>query len=355
MDSDNIPTRPFEGISLYCPIQTVSIFAGSDRLDDIGQFTKFVLWAIGNGYTSFAISEAIELSKYIIDDEISYLIQIGFVVQEDMQLSISETGKGYLELISAVDDFNRREHTARLNWFSGEVLDSVSPVFDNVPPGSVSCDERVSKFLILNKNYAPLRTYVDSRYSDMFSNLSNEFVDSLYFYLQPKIHNERCYQEYRLTSIPSIGESYPYTGESMVCLSRPVKTLQFRYEDERLMMHRNVLETLRTLDIFDSELLSEKAKQILAWYIEEQKINESVQPLYIDTSTGEELIVLPQPNQVNPNVKRIDLPARECAYESEIYIGNTFYKRTPIREHTSRYEQPVPFALFREVIQSGES
>lgn len=29
-------------ISVYCPITSVLIYVGSDRLDDLGQFTKFV-------------------------------------------------------------------------------------------------------------------------------------------------------------------------------------------------------------------------------------------------------------------------------------------------------------------------
>ena len=33
-------------ISVFCPINTVTVYAGCDRIDDLGQFTKFILWAI---------------------------------------------------------------------------------------------------------------------------------------------------------------------------------------------------------------------------------------------------------------------------------------------------------------------
>lgn len=35
-------------INVYCPITSALIYVGSDRVDDLGQFTKFVLWAISN-------------------------------------------------------------------------------------------------------------------------------------------------------------------------------------------------------------------------------------------------------------------------------------------------------------------
>lgn len=95
-------------INVYCPITSALIYVGSDRVDDLGQFTKFVLWAISNKYTINEISDAVSLGEIVVEDEVSYLSQIGFILDTESGFEITETGQriyfSYTSLINITED-----------------------------------------------------------------------------------------------------------------------------------------------------------------------------------------------------------------------------------------------------------
>lgn len=104
-------------ISVFCPMNTVTIYVASERIDDLGQFTKFILWAISNRYSVEEISNTVALGNTVVEEEIAYLQRIGFVNNSGSKYLISETGQKYLDLISSIENFNNMQAKAYLNFF----------------------------------------------------------------------------------------------------------------------------------------------------------------------------------------------------------------------------------------------
>ena len=102
-----------EKLALFCPVIKAKININSVMLDDIGQFTKFILWAIGKGYKLNEIDQIIELGEYVILEEIIYLCKIGFIIEKNDTYSLSENGLSYLKLIDTIEYINSRFYVVR--------------------------------------------------------------------------------------------------------------------------------------------------------------------------------------------------------------------------------------------------
>lgn len=346
-------------ISVYCPITSVLIYVGSDRLDDLGQFTKFVLWAISNKYSISEISDAVSLGDIVVEDEVSYLSQIGFILDTETGFEITETGQGYLDLITSVDEFNNLHSKAHLNCFTGSV-GSPNPTATISPPETALClPEKISRFIIQNRDYQPLQEFARSEYTDYFSHLRPEFLNSLYFYLYPSDADKPLFQEYSLPTPPDINDKFLSSDGTMVTLSRNIACLYFAYEDDRLLRYRTVIDTLERLSIFDPSLLSTTAVELLGYARDERSVNIDAAPLYIDTSTGN--ILSNRPVQEDFGSRRlvsIPIPGRPYKYDEYVEVavssGTTQYKRTLKKTDNICLRQEVPFAIFEEVKPSDE-
>lgn len=346
-------------ISVYCPITSVLIYVGSDRVDDLGQFTKFVLWAISNKYSISEISDAVSLGDIVVEDEVSYLSQIGFILDTETGFEISETGQAYLDLITSVDEFNNLRSKAHLNCFTGGVGKPNPTATISPPKTAYRLPDKVSRFIIQNRDYQPLQEFAQSEYTDFFSHLRPEFLNSLYFYLYPSDTDKPLFQEYSLSNPPDISEKFLSSDGTMVTLSRNIVCLYFAYEDDRLLRYRTVIDTLERLSIFDPSLLSTTAVELLEYARDERSVNINAAPLYIDTSTGN--ILSNRPVQEDLDLRQLDpIQIPDCPYKYDEYVevavssGNTQYKRTLKKTDKICLRQKVPFAIFEEVKPSDE-
>lgn len=346
-------------ISVYCPITSVLIYVGSDRVDDLGQFTKFVLWAIGNKYSISEISDAVSLGDIVVEDEVSYLSQIGFILDTETGFEITETGQGYLDLISSIDEFNNLHSKAHLNCFTGGVGSPNPKATINMPETAFCLPEKISRFIIQNRDYQPLQEFARSEYTDYFSHLRPEFLNSLYFYLYPSDAGKPLFQEYFLSNLPDINDKFSSSDGTMVTLSRNIACLHFAYEDDRLLRYRTVIDTLEQLSLFDSSLLSKSAVELLEYARDERSVNTNASPLYIDTATGN--ILSNRPIQEDLDSRQIiSIPTPDRPYKYDEYVevavssGNTQYRRILKKTDNICFRQKVPFAIFEEVKPSNE-
>ena len=346
-------------ISVYCPITSVLIYVGSDRVDDLGQFTKFVLWAISNKYSISEISDAVSLGDIVVEDEVSYLSRIGFILDTETGFEITETGQGYLDLIAFVDKFNNLHSKANLNCFTGGVGRPNPTATINTPETAFCLPEKISRFIMQNRDYQPLQEFARSEYTDYFSHLRPEFLNSLYFYLYPSDAGKPLFQEYILSTPPDINDKFLSSDGTMVTLLRDIVCLHFAYEDDRLLRYRTVIDTLERLSIFDSSLLSTTAVELLEYARDERSVNINATPLYIDTSTGS--ILLNRPIQEPLGLRQIvsiPIPDRPYKYDEYVEIpvssGNTQYRRILKKTDNICLRQKVPFAIFEEVKPSDE-
>lgn len=120
-------------ISVFCPMNTVTIYVASERIDDLGQFTKFILWAISNRYSVEEISNTVALGNTVVEEEIAYLQRIGFVNNSGSKYLISETGQKYLDLISSIENFNNMQAKAYLNCVTGNISSFNSKIKTQIP------------------------------------------------------------------------------------------------------------------------------------------------------------------------------------------------------------------------------
>lgn len=341
-------------INVYCPITSALIYVGSDRVDDLGQFTKFVLWAISNKYTINEISDAVSLGEIVVEDEVSYLSQIGFILDTESGFEITETGQGYLDLIASVDKFNNLHSKAYLNCFTGSVGCPNPTATINIPKAAFCLPGKISRFIIQNRDYQPLQEFARSEYTDYFSHLRPEFLNSLYFYLYPDDSGEPLFQEYSLSALPDINDQFSSSDGTMVILSRNIVCLHFAYEDDRLLRYRTVIDTLERLSIFDPSLLSTTAVELLKYARDERSVNINANPLYIDASTGS--ILSNRPIQEDLGLRQlvsIPIPDRPYKYNEYVEVavssGNTQYRRILKKTDNICLKQKVPFAIFEEV------
>ena len=346
-------------ISVYCPIKSVFVYVGSDRVDDLSQFTKFILWAISEKYSISEISDAVSLGDIVVEDEVSYLSRIGFILEAESGLEISETGQGYLDLISSVDRFNNLRTKAHLNYFTGSV-GSLNPAATLAPPENALClPEKISRFIIQNRDYQPLQEFARSEYAELFSHLRPEFLNSLYFYLYPDDADLPLFQEYSLSTPPEINDQFSSSDGTMVTLSRNIVCLHFAYEDDRLLRYRTVIDTLERLSMFDPSLLSTTAVELLKYARDERSVNINATPLYIDASTGSILSNRPIQEDLGPR-QLISIPIPDHPYKYDEYVevavssGNTQYRRILKKTDSICLRQKVPFAIFKEVKPSDE-
>lgn len=346
-------------ISVYCPINSVFVYVGSDRVDDLGQFTKFVLWAINNKYSICEISDAVSLGNLVVEDEVAYLLKIGFILETAAGLEITETGQGYLDLISSVDEFNNLRSKAHLNCFTGNVGSPNPSANISVPEAAICMPVKVSRFIIQNRDYQPLQEFARSEYTEYFSHLRPEFLNSLYFYLYPDDTEDTLFQKYVLSHMPEINEEFSLTDGTMVMLHRNIACLHFTYEDDRLLRYRTVIYTLERLSIFDPALLSAAATELLKYATDERNVNLNIGPLYVDLSTGDVLSNQPIQNEFD-QWKLASIQTPDCPYHFEEYVevaapsGNTQYKRILKKTDSICLRQKVPFAIFEEVRASDE-
>lgn len=346
-------------ISVYCPVKPVFVYVGSDRIDDLGQFTKFILWAISEKYSISEISDTVSLGDIVVEDEVSYLSRIGFILESESGLEISETGQGYLDLIASVDSFNNLRSKAHLNCFTGSV-GSLNPAATLAPPeNALLLPKEISLFIIQNRDYQPSQDFARSEYTEHFSHLRPEFLSSLYFYLYPDNTGEHLFQEYTLSNLPAINDQFSSSDGTMVILSRNVVCLHFTYEDDRLLQYRTVIDTLERLSIFDSSLLSTTAVKFLKYARDERSVNINADPLYIDASTGN--ILSNRPIQEGPHPRRLfSIPIPDYPYKYDEYVevtvssGNTQYRRILKKTDNICLRQKVPFTIFEEVRPSDE-
>lgn len=341
-------------ISVFCPINSAIVYVGSDRIDDLGQFTKFILWAISEKYSIREISDTVSLGDMVVEDEVSYLLRIGFLNESETELEISETGQGYLDLIASVEQFNNSPRKTHLNCFTGNVGRPNPAATCSIPDNALRLPEKVSKFIVQNRDYQPLQEYARSEFMDCFSHLRPEFFSSLYFYLYLEDMGEYMFQEYTLPSLPPVSEQFSSSDGTMIILSRGIVCLHFYYEDSRLLRYRTVIDTLEKLSIFDSTLLSQTADELLSFVRDERMVNASTTLLFIDASTGN--ILLEQPEQEDlgqRSMVSVPIPDQPYKYDEFVEIsvpsGTTQYRRILKRTDRTRLNQKVPFSIFEEV------
>lgn len=338
----------------FCPVIKSKLTVQSEMLDEVGQFTKFILWSLSEGYTINDIDMTIELGDFVVIEEINYLCNIGFLIDSGERYTLTENGKMYLSLIKTVEYVNTLELNVLINCYTGEVQKYNGVIFckDSITAEYQKLPEAVSRQFFYNLNYSNSREFLFNNYENLFNELNESQIKSINVGLicEKEIH----YIKYTLEEIPSISIDYSsmLNGAPCLLLSRSYLKNNYKIFDERIENYRNVIPTLMMIDKFENGLLSDKALDFISYYNEEKQLNQEELVFFLDMYSGETV-----DSVVNNIAKHIKVAVQLPEYHFEIKdehitnkvkINDFHYRLSMTNTEVKKTYQLVPFSMFTE-------
>lgn len=277
-------------LKAYCPVMDVTLTIGSELLDQMGEFTRYILYLIGQGYTIEDINEIIELGEFIIHEEVDYIDKIGLIQQSEYGYILTEIGQKYFNLLFVLDELNKQGIKAQLNCFNGYIYDSDwnTLTYKECDDNYLKLRVKIIKELYQNRNPANSKEYILNKFSNMIkANLKEDEIEKLYVSLSYERSDK--YKEIFIKEASSIKENQSELEEADIIIVHNVIPFKIRAEFLELQEYRNVLSTLKNLKLFDFELISQKASNLLELEDEEKFINSinNQKIYYYDELTSE--------------------------------------------------------------------
>lgn len=277
-------------IKIYCPVMDAQLHLGCELLDDMSEFTVYILYMIGSGYSVSEIKSIIELEDIVVYEELYYMSQIKLCELSEGRYKLTELGEKYYRILCLMDDINSSDTKAQINCFTGAIMD-----YDYQCIEENKCDNDVFKLkvkivkeLYQNKNPSNSKGYLIEKYNDIISDiLSEEEMDKLY--VTVSYERGSLYKIVYINRAKSIGiEDSDLKQDSCdIFLKHELIPFKLKYQNSCLDKYRTVLPTLKNLNLFESELVSEYSRDLLALEKEEKLLNSNSKLYYYDRLTGE--------------------------------------------------------------------
>jgi hypothetical protein len=292
---------------LVCPVTKIIIKLYSTELDDVGAFTKFVLQSIAEGYSISEISNVVGLGEAIVQEELSYLEQIGFLVVENEHpetYALSGRGAEFYALMDVIEKVEEESYCALVENYTGEVITLRDFIDENSTNISQSLPIKIQRQLLYNNNYNNSLELFTAEHVELLSKLSEKDRESLYTRLNFDIR-ETSYIE--LIADSSDNDLFDTTVvpddlQSYLSIRSCKLNIKLSLQDTRLNLYRSALNTLRLLLSLDSELLSQKAKNILSLHEEEEQLNKSIKSILFNNIESGLLSVIQDGELLIPSV-----------------------------------------------------
>lgn len=276
-----------KGIIIYCPIRKATLKIGSEELDQMNEFTKYILYILGKKYTIDNISNILELSEYIIMEEVEYIIKIGLAIKKDGKFILTELGEKYYKLIEFLNIF-KNSIKANVNCFNGLIYDDSKDLIEetNCNNEFYKLKIKIIKDLYKNKNISNSKEYFIKKYSYIINKyLSKEELEKVY--VNVNFEEGDYYQEIYIDTASSIKNIY--TEEEILThdmvLVHPVIQFKFEIKIKKLDNYRYILPTLKKICEFQNDLLSATSYNLFDLEKEEEDINYSQETYYYDILT----------------------------------------------------------------------
>lgn len=273
-----------QAVEVYCPVCEAVVRIKSSIIDDVGQFTKFILWCLGKGYTIEEIDGVIEIGENVIGEELTYLCGIGFVKEDDGIFSLREKGRSFLYLMEIIEIFNSSKQMVNINCTTGKI----QRFNNNIESSALKKDFQkfpsiVSWQLFYNKNYGNSKDFVIENYNQVFEHLNDVQIESLYVELE--ITREPKFVKYRLDDVLPINQKYSLENmdDINVVIEQPIDRIRYNIIDTRLDKHRHLIPSLLDQKNSDKKHLSFDSMRILNLLDEEKKLNSKNNAVYVDS------------------------------------------------------------------------
>lgn len=255
-------------VDLYVPVVTASVICHSRLLDDMSEFTKFILWNIGSGNSLEDVDEVIALNRDVIEDEVEYLVTHKLLEEDEITLTV--LGEEYYQLILCMENLSEKGIPAIIDLYSGKVTLETTPVAiyssEDIPQGAVMLEDRVSRLFFRNDNYSNSREAA-LEYLSQEDLLRSEYWSSIYTTISLKEkHGENTRYAVRVVSCDCLRvdpEKEYDGGDNWAAIGIPVSTYRFANRYLELDPYRPLLGQLWDIHKDANELLSRKALHLL--------------------------------------------------------------------------------------------
>ena len=256
--------------NFYLPVREALVFCHSKLLDDIGDYTKFVIWNLGAHKETSSINHVTQLPPEILTEELGYLREHGLSTgSEETGWELTALGQEYFALLQCINILEKDGIPAYIDMISGNVVsrtEGMTTIRESEIPVDalmVNPDASVSDVFFRNDNYGNSLAFIQD-YLRKENLLDEQYMSSLYTTMRaPK--DGHCYAKCRV-------DKYSYEDlpkKQMLKIAIPIAVVTFKKFYNQLDEYRSVLDTLYRLRLYGNGLLSEKALRIEEVYQQE--------------------------------------------------------------------------------------
>ncbi|MFW6015779.1 MAG: hypothetical protein ACOCRK_05030 [bacterium] len=308
-----------ETIKIYCPMMKASMQVSSEKVKQMNQLSKFILYVIKDGGDSDLIASITMLDKLVIEEELMYLKQEGLLESiEDGKYILSDLGIRYQRYISKIERFNDKDITVLVNKYSGEILKNQDLFTEKNKNYEQYClPNKIVKILYHNPDPANSKDFLFS--IGLFDDLIEQEKADIHTHIRFKNHN--FYYEMEAINLPvRLEEDYCLTlhkteereikksdnlliDRKRIWLERSYLKFKLKSSFPALNKYRKTIKQLENIYKDNKELLSDKALGLMKLFLREKKMNKETY-FYLDQYTGEIFANLDE-NSKNVHPKKI--------------------------------------------------
>lgn len=316
---------------VYCPFYEVSVSVSSEMIDKLGLFPVFVLTSLSDAANTVEkITEATNLNPSTVIDTIDELIESGLLERKkDYRICHTELGNTYLRIYKFLECSKTINSRFAVNAFTGMLETVKNQNFEalaNSKEGSAVLPCKVSRSVIKNHNYSNIKEFMKDKIDLSEISFCENDYQYISFDLKPKMY---FYVPYSITDEAVVSEG-EYEYRVKLCV--PIEKVRRNVSHEELEANRNIIKQIVDIEMFDKELLSDKAIRLLKLLKKTKTLSAQKNEFY-DCYIGKKLNYQPCTNSDigGVNMKVITLTKRKQK-KREAAVKNGFILTPDIEE-----------------------
>lgn len=306
-------------LELYCPVRPAKIFCHSVLIDKLGDLTKFIISSLYGNHSIKEVSDLTQMGTTTIKEEIEYLVR-GGLINDDGE-SLTDLGLQYGRLLEMFDELSEGIAVA-FNMFAN--------IFEPIEMNGYYSEADLN--YVLPNNFIPTLARNDNYANSLDIAIKNieedvPFCKEIKKSLYATVKIDKVKPGLKKVSISSLGSGLKLkaTNEACVKIVIPYDRILYKARYSWIDPYRNEIATIEGLNATHDDLLSPKAKAIIASFFEET--TAEIIMVEINTITGE-------PN--NRCDTLIELSSEELRSDEPEYILDRYKAKAILNPETCK-------------------
>lgn len=299
---------------IMIPVQIVEMKFCEKEDTSLNPFQKFILEAIEQGNSFNQIVEATLLTQNVVETEIIQMIGQKLLVKEE-EIVLSELSKNILMISRCVKKLNDEHRKVCINLMTGDIeaynkdniiVSKKESIITLMPKIS----ERDIDGISIEENTSFFRTYMSS-----FMEMTEDQIDTVLSAVYIEFESSKmksAYKEHPIIRVPcmicenSISPKFSRSEEDDKIFSRGRwYKLMYSVKSDIVNSRQSILQDLINISESDSELLTNKALDIVRLYKECLLCNQKKMVCYYDAVSG--FFQFDEPQHIRNKRTRISL------------------------------------------------